>query len=109
MLAVEFRFGLTEGALTIVAGVFGGAVVKLEVAVDLIVVKGEDIIGAEQLVNVTEGIEAFVPVGSGVDFVLMLVKGSGAGLESEVNVTEWVVKVDDLVKVVMIVLGLEME
>lgn len=109
MLAVEVRVGLAEGAFTTVAGVFGGAVVAVEVelVVDLIVVKWEDV-GAERLANVTGVVEGFVTVGAGVDLIFMLVEGSVAGVESELSLTEGVVKVDDLVKVVMMVLGLEM-
>lgn len=44
----------------------------------------------------------------GVDFIVMLVEGPEAGVESELDLTEGVVKVEDLVKVVMIVLGLAM-
>lgn len=55
MLAVEVRVGLTAGALTTVAGVFGGAVVvvKVVLSVDLAVTEGEDIFGAEKLVRIT--------------------------------------------------------
>ncbi len=90
MPTVEVRVGLTEGALTTVAGVFGGAVVVVEVelCVDLIVIKVEDIIGAARLVIVTGVVEGFAAVGVGVGLVLMLVEGSEAGVESELNLTE---------------------
>lgn len=47
-------------------------------------------------------------MGTGVDLILMLVEDSEAGVESELSLTEVVVKVEDLVKVVMMVLGLDM-
>lgn len=105
MLAVEVRIGLTEGAFTTEAGVFGGAVVVVEVelTVDLSVIKEEDI-GAE----VTGTVEGFVVAGAGAVMILTLAEGSEAGVESELTLTEGVVKVEDLVKVVMMVLGLEM-
>lgn len=108
LLAVEVRIGLIEGALTTVAGVFGGAVVVAEVvlSVDFIVIAGEDVIGAEGLVNATWVVEGFVAVGVGVDLILMLVEGSETGVESELSLTEGVVKVEDLVSVVMLELGL---
>lgn len=86
MLTVEVRVGLIEGALTTVAGVFGGAlvVVEVELGVVLIVTKGED----EKLVNVTGVVEGFVGVGTGDDLILMLVEGSGAGIEFELSLTE---------------------
>lgn len=89
MLAVEVRIGLTEGPLTTVAGVFGGAVVVVEVelSVDLIV-EGKDITGGERLVNVTGVVDGFVAVGAGVDFILVLVEVSEAGVESELTLTE---------------------
>lgn len=87
MLAVEVRVGLIEGALTIVAGVFGGAAVvaEVELGVDLIVIEEEDIIGAARLVNVAGVVESFVSAGTGVDLILMLAE---AALESELNLTE---------------------
>lgn len=90
LLAIEVRVGLTEGALTAVAGVFGGAVVvvEMELSVDLIVIEGEDITGAEMLVNATWVVEGFVSGGIGVDLILMLVEGSEAGVESELGLTE---------------------
>lgn len=108
LLAVEVRVRLTEGALTAVAGVFGGAVVLVEVelSVDLIVIEGEDITGAEMLVNAIWVVEGFAAVGIGVEFILMLVEGSEAGVESELGLTEQVLKLEDLVNVVMMVLGL---
>jgi len=106
LLAVEVRVGLIEGALATVAGVFGGAVVVAEVElVDLIVIEEEDIIGAERVANVTGVVESCVVVGVGVDLILMLVE---AAVESELNLTELVVKVEDLVNVVMMGLGLAM-
>lgn len=72
------------------AGVFGGAVVvaELELSVDLIAIKGEDIIGDERLVIVTGVVEGFPVVGAGVDLILMLVAGSDGGVKSELNLTE---------------------
>lgn len=69
-----------EGALTTVAGVFGGAVVAVEVelSVDLIVTEGRDIIGAEKIVDVKGVAEGFVAMGVGVDLILMLAEGSEA-------------------------------
>lgn len=63
MPAVEVRVGLIEGALTTVAGVFGGAVVAVEVvlSVDAVVVEKEDILGAKLVI--TGVVEAFAAVG----------------------------------------------
>lgn len=47
-VAVQVRIGLIEGALTAVAGVFGGAVLVAEA-----VTTEEDVSGAEGLVNAT--------------------------------------------------------
>lgn len=90
LLTVEVRIGLTEGALTTVAGVFGGAVVvaEVELSVDLIVIEGEDIIGDERLVIVTGIVEGFPAVGVGVDLIVKLVAGSDVGVESELSLTE---------------------
>lgn len=109
MLAVEVRIGLTEGAFTTEAGVFGGAVavVEVELIVGLNVLKEEDI-GAERFVEVTGTVEGFVVAGAGAVMILTLAEGSEAAGESELSLTEGVVKVEDLVKVVMMVLGLEM-
>lgn len=110
MLAVEVRTGLTEGAFTTEAGVFGGAVVAVEVdiTVDLLVITKEDV-GAERFVEVTGNAEGFVVVGARAVMVLALTEGSEAGVESELSLTEGVVRVEDLVKVVVgVVLGLEM-
>lgn len=86
LLAVKVRVGLADGALTTVAGVFGGAVVAVEVtlSVDLVVIAG-DVFGAEKLDNVTEVVEGFVAMGAGV--ILMLAEGSEAGVESELDLT----------------------
>lgn len=51
-------------------------VVEVELSVDLTVIEGEDITGAERLVNVTWAVEGFVGMGVGDDFILMLVEGS---------------------------------
>ena len=106
LLAIEVRFGLAEGALTTVAGVLTGAVVVavVELCVDLFVIEEEDINGPERLVNVTGVFESSVAVGVGVDLMVTL----EAAVESELSLTEGVVKVEDLVNVVMIVLGLAM-
>lgn len=90
LLAVQVRFGLTEGALTTVARVFGGAVVVVEVelSVVLIVIKGGDIIGAEWLVNVTGVVEGIVVMVVGVDLIFTLAVGSQAGVGSELTLTE---------------------
>lgn len=74
MLTVEVRVGLTEGALTTVAGVFGGAVVVVMVvlSVDLAVTEGEDILGAEKLVRITGVVLVEARVESGVETELTL-------------------------------------
>lgn len=106
MLAVEVRTGLNEGAFTTEAGVFGGAVVAVEmdITVDLLVITKEDV-GAERFVEVTGNAKGFVVVGARAVMVLALTEGSEAGVESELSLTEGV---EDLVKVVGVVLGLEM-
>lgn len=90
LLTLEVRAGLIEGALTTVAGVFGGAVVVVEVEldVDLFVIREEDIIGVERLVIVAEVIEGFSAAGIGVDLTLMLVEVSVAEVESELSLTD---------------------
>lgn len=90
MLAVLVRVGLAEGAFTTVAGVFGGAVEEAEVmlVVDLTVMEGGAIIGAERLVNVTGVVEVLVAMGEGVDLIFTLAEGSGAGVESELSLTD---------------------
>lgn len=105
LLAVEVRVELIEeGALTTVAGVFGGTVVGAEVElVDFIVIIEEDVIGEERLAKVTGVVESCVAVGAGVDLILLLAE---AAVESELNLTDGVVRVEDLVSVVMMVLGL---
>lgn len=95
LLAVEVRVGLIEGALTVV-------VVEVELSVVLIVNEGEDVTGAVRLVNATWVVEGFVAGGVGVDFILMLVESSEAGVESELGLTELVVKLEDLVNVVTV-------
>lgn len=109
MLAVEVRTGLNEGAFTTEAGVFGGAVVAVEmdITVDLLVITKEDV-GAERFVEVTGNAKGFVVVGARAVMVLALTEGSEAGVESELSLTEGVVRMEDLVKVVGVVLGLEM-
>ena len=86
LLAVEVRVGLADGALTTVAGVFGGAVVAVELAlsVDLVVIEG-DVFGAEKLdnVGVVEGFAA-----KGAEVILMKAEGAGAGVESVLDLTE---------------------
>lgn len=90
MLALQVRVGLIEGALTTVAGVFGGAavVVEVELSADLIVIEGGDIIGAEKLVKVIGAVEGFVAMGVEVNLILMLAEGSETEVESELNFTE---------------------
>lgn len=89
MITVEVRVGLTEGALTTVAEVFGGAVVvvQVELGVDLIVIEGEDIVVDEKLVIVTGAVEGFPVVSVKVDLV-KLVEGPQAGVESDLILSE---------------------
>lgn len=82
--------------------------VEVDITVDLLVITKEDI-GAERFVEVTGNTEGFVVVGARAVMVLALTEGSEAGVESELSLTEGVVRVEDLVKVVVgVVLGLEM-
>lgn len=69
MPAVEVRVGLIEGALTTVAGVFGGAVVAVEVVLSAggAVVEKEDILGAKLVI--TGVVEAFAAAAVGVNFI----------------------------------------
>lgn len=72
------------------AGVFGGAVVVVEVELGMdLLVEGEDITGAERLVNVTGVVKGFVvAVAVVVDFNVMLVEGPDVEVESELALTE---------------------
>lgn len=87
LLTVEVRVELADGALTTAAGVLGGAVLEGASSVGLAVIGGEDIIGAETLVDVTGVREGFVvAVGAVVSLVVMLVTGSGAEAEPDLTV-----------------------
>lgn len=82
--------------------------VEVDITVDLLVITKEEI-GAKRFVEVTGNAEGFVVVGARAVMVLALTEGSEAGVESELSLTEGVVRVEDLVKVVVgVVLGLEM-
>lgn len=81
--------------------------VEMDITVDLLVITKEDV-GAERFVEVTGNAKGFVVVGARAVMVLALTEGSEAGVESELSLTEGVVRVEDLVKVVGVVLGLEM-
>lgn len=86
LLTVEVRVRLADGALTTAAGVLGGAVVEGASSVGLVVIGGEDIIGAETLVDVTGVLEGFVVAVDAVSLVVMLVPGSGAEAEPDLTV-----------------------
>lgn len=83
MLTEELRDGLTEGAVNIGAEVIGGAVAaEVELGVDLIVIKGEDVV-VDEIVVIVAGALKGVPVVSVIVDLIMLVEDSETGGESE--------------------------